>query len=491
MGNTKYDRGNGIHGVPIWRIAGFALNNLASNVYIMMMSFLTYYLVGFVGVAVMVASSFSMGMRIWDGVTDPIVGFLLDKTNGKFGKNRPFMVVGNALMLVTSFILFHVTHKLPDNTILRFTFFIIVAAFYYIGYTCQCVVTKSAQSCLTNDPKQRPLFSMFDAAYGTFMYIAFQMYSVYLADKYGSFYEEGLFHEMWLTVAIISAILTILAVISIAPKDRIEYFGVGKPIKIGIKDYIDCLKHNKAIQMLVLAASSDKLASSAKTSTVTLIMFGIVAGNYSLNGSLSAMTSIPTILISMFCIGTIATKLGQRKAMLIGSYGGLLVNAMLICLWLFGDPTTMSNADGEINWGYFAIAYIVLTIIQGGLNGITGNIVIPMTADCADYEVYRSGKYVPGMMGTLFSFIDKIVSSVAPMITGVLLAMIGFGEVLPDIDTPYSPALHYVGVFCMYGMIMVGLVCNIIAMKHYPLTKEKMEEIQGEIAAIKAKEMGE
>ena len=44
---------------------------------------------------------------------------------------------------------------------------------------------------------------------------------------------------------------------------------------------------------------------------------------------------------------------------------------------------------------------------------IASSIVIPMTADCADYEVYRSGRYVPGLMGTLFSFVDKIISSLA------------------------------------------------------------------------------
>jgi Na+/melibiose symporter-like transporter len=72
------------------------------------------------------------------------------------------------------------------------------------------------------------------------------------------------------------------------------------------------------------------------------------------------------------------------------------------------------------------------------------------------------------------------------MITGLMFAMIGFKEVLPDVTTPYSTQLHYTGVFLMYGMIILGLLCNIIALKFYPLTKEKMEEIQSEIAAIKA-----
>ena len=47
-----------------------------------------------------------------------------------------------------------------------------------------------------------------------------------------------------------------------------------------------------------------------------------------------------------------------------------------------------------------------------------------MTADCADYEVYRTGKYVPGMMGTLFSLVDKLISSFAPLLTGVAFAAI-------------------------------------------------------------------
>lgn len=83
---------NGIHRVPLWRIAGFALNNTATNLYLMFMNYVSFYLLGFVGVGMVMASSFTMAMRIWDGVTDPFIGYMVDKTNGKFGKNRPFMV---------------------------------------------------------------------------------------------------------------------------------------------------------------------------------------------------------------------------------------------------------------------------------------------------------------------------------------------------------------------------------------------------------------
>lgn len=485
--SSKFYGNNGIHRVPLWRVAGFALNNTATNLYLCLMNMVAYYLTGFVGVAVVTASSFAMFMRIWDGVTDPFIGYVVDKTNGKFGKNRPFMVAGNVILLLTSFVLFHVTHRLPESTVIRFGFFIVVAAVYYVGYTFQCVVTKSAQPCLTNDPKQRPLFSIFDAAYNVMMFVGFQMYSASLVKKYGTFYDAGLFHEMWLTVALISAIFTIVAIISIAPKDRTEFFGTGKAVRVGLKDYWDTLKSNRAIQMLVVAASTDKLAATAKTSAVTTVMFAVVAGNYALSGYLSGLTSIPTMILSMIAIGTLATRLGQRKAMLIGSIGGIIGNGLLSLLWLFGNPASMSNAQGGLAFSTFTILYIILTIVVGSFQGISGNIVIPMTADCADYEVYRSGKYVPGLMGTLFSFVDKIISSLAPMVAGLFFAAIGFRETLPDVNTPYTRSLLYVGVFLSFGILIIGMLFNLVALKFYPLTKEKMESIQAEIAAIKAR----
>ena len=134
----KYYGENGIHRVPLWRIGAFALNNTSTNMYMFLMNFVAYYLGGWVGVGTVMAGSFSMMMRIWDGVTDPVVGLLVDKTNGKFGKNRPFMVIGNLILFVTSWVLFNITHILPMAA--RFPFFIVISAIYYVGYTCQCVV---------------------------------------------------------------------------------------------------------------------------------------------------------------------------------------------------------------------------------------------------------------------------------------------------------------------------------------------------------------
>lgn len=488
---SKYYGADGIHRVPMWRILGFVLNNSATNLYMMFMGYVSYYLMGFVGVGMMAASSFAMIMRLWDGVTDPFIGYLVDKTNGKFGKNRPFMVIGNVILCVMSYIMFHVTHKLPEGSAIRYPFFIVCGAIYYIGYTFQCVVTKSAQSCLTNDPKQRPMFASFDGAINTLMFAGIGMYCASIADKYqavGGYASLEFFHEFWVFTAVLSAIFTIIAVISIAPKDRPEFFGTGKAVKVGMKDYWDVLKNNRAIQMLVISASSDKLAATTKTSAVKVAMFACLGGSILLQGKVDAMLAIPTMLMAFVFISALAPKMGQKEAMYFGSWAGIVVNGLLMLLWIFGDPTTMtSNPEtGAIRWSFFMIAYVVLTLLQAGFQGLSGSLVIPMTADCADYEVYRTGKYVPGLMGTLFSFVDKVVSSFAPMIAGGVFASVGFTDHNPTMGDVATRPLAVGVAFCAFGIIILGLILNVIALRFYPLTKEKMVEIREEVAKIKA-----
>ncbi|MEY8461915.1 MFS transporter [Streptococcus merionis] len=480
----------GTHKAKAWQIALFALNNTSTNIWMFYMNFIAYYMTGYVGVGVVLASTIIMGMRLWDAVTDPIVGFIVDKTDGKFGKNRPFMVIGNIILVLTTFLLVFTTHHLPES--IRFPYFIVIYALYIIGYTCQTVVTKSAQTCLTNDPVQRPTFGIYDGMYNALLFAIMPVVvSNVLIPKHQGF-NVGLFHELWYYVAPITVVFTWLAVLAIASKDRHEFFGTGKPVKVTFKDYWEVLKHNRGIQMLVFAASTDKLGQTIKANaTILVIIYAIICGNYGLQGAVAGYTTIPTILIMILGVRFVASRMGQRKSLLLGSWGGIITNAALFLLFYVGDPKTMNfpGLEGFTGWTFFTVAFIVLWVLGNGFNSLAGTMIIPMTADCADYEVYRSGKYVPGLMGTLFSSVDKIVSSFGTAIIGILCASIGFKEQLPTVDTPFSENLKFIGLLCMFGFMILGYVCNVIAMKYYPLTKEKMEEIQEEIARIKAEQM--
>lgn len=479
---TAYNR------AKLWQIGGFALNNAATNLYLFTMNFIVYYMNGVLGIVTVVATSLLTVMRVWDAVTDPFLGFVVDRTTTKFGKNRPFMLLGNLIMALSLFLMVFVSHNLPD--FLHFPGFIVFYLAYVVGYTFQCICTKSGQSCLTNDPKQRPLFTVFDGVYVTIVFSVLPiLFTSTLMEKHHGF-TISYFQEVWTIVAPVSLALTLIAIFCISSKDKVENFGTGQQQKVGFKDYWDILKNNRAIQMLVVSASTDKLALQTQgNATVGVIIYGIICGNYALNGALNAYTSIPTFLFLLFGAGFIATRLGQKKAMMFGTYGSLICCVLITILFYAADPTTLAfpGFDGFSGWTFFTIAFLILWVGFKGFSGVSGNIVLPMIADCTDYEVYRSGRYVPGLMGTLFSLVDKIISSLATTIVGIMCAAIGFAETLPTADTPLSPALKFVGVFGLCGMTIIGLVANIIAMKFYPLTGEKMKEIQAEVSAIKAK----
>ena len=103
--------------------------------------------------------------------------------------------------------------------------------------------------------------------------------------------------------------------------------------------------------------------------------------------------------------------------------------------------------------------------------------LICRSADCSDYETYRSGKYIPGIMGTLFSLVDKLVSSLSATIVGLAVSAIGLAN-LPTAETPYTEGMNIVVLilFCVIPLIAWGL--TILAMRGYILTGEKMKEIQ-------------
>ena len=530
---------NGIHRAKMWEIMMYALNNTSTNTYMLVVGYISYFLIGIVGLASVLAGSIVTIMRVWDGVTDPFVGMMVDKTNGKFGKNRPFIVIGQIIMFVTTFVMFNFIPKM--GTGVRFVAFIIIYMIYILGYTCQCVVTKSAQTCLTNDPKQRPIFAMCDTVYNIILMnilfpiivtdvlvpkftltaeanaaeiaslVAQNPALAGIVEKSGgslsAFYNPGLFTTMQLMFGGLSAVFAVCAIIALWRKDNSKYFGLGTAQKVGVKDYVDTLAHNRAIQMLVVSASTDKLFMSTKSNaTVMICLFGIIFGNYAAYSSYSQITSIPICLISLLLMNKIARQMGQKASMLVGTWGGI-IGSIAITLFLFffnpkGDASKFSlpafrlirpDTWGTLftGWTTTALIFVLLVIAWSGVQALSSSIVITMTADCADYEVYRTGKYVPGLMGTLFSFVDKLVSSFAPMVAGVMFSMCGYTDHNPVMGDPVTPGLRMGVVFCAYGMIMIGLVCNLIAMKFYPLTKEKMEEIQDEVAQIKMKAMAE
>ncbi len=458
---------------PTWRLAFFALNNTATNIYMMGMGYVSYYATGIAGLLVTTVGFILTAMRLWDGVTDPIVGYLIDKTDGKFGKFRPFMVIGNIILGLFYLLIFYTTYKVPENV--RLIYFIFMYALYIVGYTFQTACTKAGQAVMTNDLKQRPLFGLIDIIFGSILFTGSSIFiSGVLVPKYGGFTNINLFFELSWWVVISSGILTLLAVIGIWEKDRTEYFGLASGDQVSFKDYWPVIKGNRPLQMLIVAAGTDKLALSvARNATVGVMLYGIIIGDFALSGTMGLITMIPGVLITMWG-AKFAGKFGQKRALVLGTQMAVVSYIVLFLFLFLTDPSQISLK----NINLVTIGFIVIQIISQGAVGISGAFVIPMISDCADYETYKTGRFVPGMMGTLFSFVDKLISSLATSVIAIAVAAIGFTQAMPDVTDTLTNGIFWVTMFLYIGLPIIGWITSLFAMKFYELDGDKMAEIQ-------------
>lgn len=470
-----------------YQLVLFPLNNGATNVYyVLVLSYIATFGNRVLLIGTMFASIMVTAMRLCDAVTDPIIGALIDKTNGKFGKFRPFMVLGNLVMAVSILTLYIATPFIPESMMgLRYVVFVALYFVWVIGYTFQTSCTRSGQTVLTNDPKQRPLFTIFNTVGSLLGMGAMQFMAPILAQRFQGGYSAMEFYRLLAPVGIIvSIILTILAVIGIWEKDQPKYFGIGgtKQEKVKISEYVEIIKNNNPMQRLMVAGAGCKLALSIATNTTVLCMlYGCMMGNY--NGLYLPMMVLGYVFSAPFFLLTVRTsqKHGQKASLLryvtvaLVCYIGVLA---LLLLWGKTDAFNLSiMTDGNLTINLYTILFIVFFGVGYGAYYATADMPIPMVADCSDYETFRSGKYIPGIMGTLFSLVDKLVSSLAATIVGIAVSAIGLSG-LPTQDDPYVAGMNWVVIilFCLIPMAAWSL--TILAMKNYALTGEKMKEIQ-------------
>ena len=106
----------GLNRAKTYQLVLFPLNNGATNVYyVLVLSYIATFGSKVLALSMIFASVMVTGMRLFDAITDPIIGALMDRTNGKFGKFRPFMVIGNLIMAASILALYCLTPLIPAS----------------------------------------------------------------------------------------------------------------------------------------------------------------------------------------------------------------------------------------------------------------------------------------------------------------------------------------------------------------------------------------
>ena len=178
----------------------------------------------------------------------------------------------------------------------------------------------------------------------------------------------------------------------------------------------------------------------------------------------------------LFSIKT-AQKYGQKRALSLFTAIALVFYAVVLVILAFWQPDNLATLLSLKHPNFYTIIFLLIYGIGYGSYYCTADMVIPMTADCSDYETYRSGKFVPGMVGTLFGMCDKLVSALGTTIVGVSVLMLGL-KTLPDVHTAYLPGMKWLVIILFCIIPMISFVVTLIAMKKYSLTGVRMKEIQ-------------
>ena len=304
-------------------------------------------------------------------------------------------------------------------------------------------------------------------------------------------YNQSWFAAMTPIGIVVSVVLTILAIVGIWEKDQPKYFGIGggKQEKTKVSEYLAIIKANKPLQRLMIAGGGCKLALSIATNVTVLIMlYSCMMGDY--DGLYMPMMILGYVFAVPFFALTVRTsqKKGQKAsltryvAVAFVCYIGVLA---LLLLWNPDNAMHMSIiTDGKLSINLYTILFVLFFGVGYGAYYATADMPIPMVADCADYETYRSGKFIPGIMGTLFSLVDKLVSSLSATVVGIAVSVIGL-EKLPTKITPYTSGMNWVVIilFCLIPMCAWAL--TLWSMKGYELDGERVKTIQAVNAARK------
>lgn len=488
---------SGLNRAKPYQLVLFPLNNGATNVYfVLILSYVAQFGSSILHLGIF-ASIMVTVMRVCDAITDPIIGAMMDRTSTRIGKFRPFMILGSAVMALSVITLYMLLPLIPETMMaMRYVSFTVVYFIWVLGYTFQTSVTRAGQTVLTNDPNQRPMFTIFNTV-GSLLGMGIMQFLIPLVkamydvkDAAGNVITSGYANPMVYCIITpigigISVLLTILAIIGIAEKDRPEFYGLGgKQEKVKLSEYLTIIKANKPMQRLMVAGAGCKLALAIATNTTVLLaLYGIVMGNYNSlylpMMVLGYVCAVPFFLLSM----RTSQKKGQRASLIryvsvaLICYVGVLV---LLLISDYGNPSLMLSFPfkGGSAINLYTVLFIVFFGVGYGAYYATADMPIPMVADCSDYETYRSGKYIPGIMGTMFSLVDKLVSSLAQtLVAFIFLACAGLAD-LPTDSTPYSVGIKVavIVMFCVIPMLAWG--ATLLAMKGYSLTGEKMKEIQ-------------
>ena len=434
------------------------------------------------GIATVVVGGLLTFTRIFDAITDPLLAFVYDRFNSPFGKVRPLMLIGWFIQSLGLLCMFNFFSSKGHGIPVFLGFYLL----YVIGYTIVNMTAQTLPALMTNDPKQRPTVGVWQTVlnYLTPMVLNIVVYTKLMPAYGGSFNQEFLNTVTWLCVGL-ALLGVILVCIGISEYDKPENFeGLGKKERLKLSDMVEVLKDNKPLQSYIISAASDKVAQQASSASIVSTMLnGILIGNMGLATTLSMIGMLPSILFAAYG-AKYAGQHGHKESIVTWTRRCIYANAAIIAFFIIIRMTAGTNSIAAM--GIPMILFVGLTFVSNGFAMCITTANTGFMADIIDYELDRSGKYIPAVISGTYSLVDKIVSSFSAAIATGCVALIGYTSTMPQPTDPQTGGVFWMTMFLRYGLAITGWICTLLAMRHCNLDKDEMARVQRDIAERKA-----
>jgi len=459
-----------MHQPPLGKLEkyGYGIGALGEGMaFNLVASFFMIYCTDTLGISAWFMAIMFFFARIWDAVNDPIVGVLSENIKTKWGKHRPWVIIGaitNAIVMVCMF--------LPGLSRLASPLLMVTVLFVLCDMTYTIIdVPYYAYAASFTDMKERDQISVLPRLFGGVATIGIPVLTLPLVNRLGNGSGvQGYFR--WALV--VSAIFVACALVTTLTMKKRELGTREKPFSF--RDALHTLRTN---DQLLIIETVFVLAFTAITMTtsVALYYFKYVWHNPGAYG-LFTLTAGAGMAIALLSYSFLVKKF-SRRAIFIAALSTPIAGYLTMFV--------ISMFTKNVN---FMLPAVIFTVGGFGFLGIFSSIFM---VDVVDYGEWKQGYRSENIVFSLLTFMGKFSNAIASLITMGTLFFAGYISTKEDLlgsaeaamQIPWQPPAVSLALNILMFAVppVILLIALTLYLKKYKLHGGYMEEIQGALEA--------
>ena len=413
--------------------------------------FLMYYFTDVLGLAPAFVGTLFLVARMWDAVNDPAMGMLVDNTRSKWGKFRPWIMIGTILNAITVVGMFTKPEAFAGKSL--YIYISIMYILWGMTYTIMDIPFWSMIPSLSSDKKEREEIAVVPRIFASLAWLSLGSFGLPLIAFLGKGNEGRGFSLLSLGIAAVFILTSIITVMNV--KEQVVSKKASE--KINLKEAFRLILKNDQLVALIGTVLMFNLMAQI-SGGVAIYYFKYAVGIeklFSVFTGFSGLAEIGSLL--MFPI--LSTKIGRKKVFFLACALPVIGFLMLF----FSGVIAPGNAT------LIAISGIVAKLGSG----LTLGISTVMLADVVDYGEFKFGSRNESVIFSVQTLLVKSASAVSGWLIGMGLSMVGY---VPNVTQTASAILGIKYLMIVFP-ILLSICGYVIYRKYYKLNGEYYDEI--------------